>query len=381
MSTLHMCVDEGAIVGDSIALPTPPYEYQWRGREPEVGCNRLVCPLCGAEVRSQLGCFLAVFLPPREGFADRVRRLYDAPDWSAFPGVVANEQSRLYACRCYYQSETGWTSAFDPSVQDASGEPLRSLPWTCGGHPPATLPMELDGVTVAAETLRTLVAMWTREAPAKVVALRQLTRLGASAGMLEETMVDLLVDQEVPTRAALVDLWWHHPYVLPLERALPALAAHRSLFRGVTAPRPLASGLSDLDDAVVAVLGKLALLPGSDQPRLIPLLREAASHTRGLRAALSALAVVDGTWLVENAERLAAACPDEAGRVVAEAAQASMATGFNEAMLRELARRVAQSHRVDRAWAAAQLRQTLGEALMRVPGGWGALLESELKGT
>lgn len=107
----HRCHHGGYVVDGTLPLPSDPTDYAHPVVLDVIGCSQLGCTACGESVTWEL------------------------------VGTA-----RTYRCAC-----ESWTG---PLYQAVSGhdpdafETERNLPWRCGGHAPATLPLEVDGLTV-----------------------------------------------------------------------------------------------------------------------------------------------------------------------------------------------------------------------------------------
>lgn len=113
------CVDGGYIVGPRHRVPADERYFQTPGAEFYVGCNRLGCHLCGGSVRQQAGW------KDGPGAPEHARAVYEEQDWGRSPYLVADADSRLYACGCTVVVVSKGQSAVMPNRV-----------WTCRGHPP-----------------------------------------------------------------------------------------------------------------------------------------------------------------------------------------------------------------------------------------------------
>lgn len=141
MSEANYCDQGGWLVSDPIPVPDDPCDYWARGAGATLGCSRLRCQLCEAWVRSAR----EVYVPD---VASRLAELQASADWSTLAGAQPVAGLRTYACAC-----TGWvetalnlTSPREPEPSDPD------LPWRCAGHPLPTLPLDVDGLVVQADT-------------------------------------------------------------------------------------------------------------------------------------------------------------------------------------------------------------------------------------
>ncbi len=142
MRALDHCPDGGWLVNLGWWLPVDPHHAAWSSQL-KIGCNRLMCRACGAEVRS------GAFEPATEGARPTASDLYDAQDWSARDDLRPATKARLYVCRCrvelvYAARPCDPLHAPMPFAQEVP------LPWTCQGHEAVVLPATLDGVSLPA---------------------------------------------------------------------------------------------------------------------------------------------------------------------------------------------------------------------------------------
>lgn len=141
----NFCSYGGTLVAGDHWLPTDPSDYShWTARD-GFGCNNLRCPRCGEAVRDEPDMRLShkVELP-----GDHCRVLSTTSDWTGIPWVEQVPSIRLYACSCHAWAEATGTR-IDPPDREY-GDPV--FPWRCAGHPEATLPLELDGLTLEEST-------------------------------------------------------------------------------------------------------------------------------------------------------------------------------------------------------------------------------------
>ena len=145
----HFCPDGGWVVDATLPVPDDPTDYHHAAMPDTVGCNSLRCPVCEVSVRQRAD--LDVDEAPRGGAA----ALYEATDWPSVPWVDAFEGVRLYACRCTVHAEVACNLTGDPDLDPITDA---ALPWRCSGHALASLPVDVDGLTVDEGTDLTAVA-------------------------------------------------------------------------------------------------------------------------------------------------------------------------------------------------------------------------------
>ena len=142
MSKRSYCPDGGWLVSEA-PVPDDPSDHWTHGVGDVFGCNHLVCRTCGADVRS-----IAQRGPAKALGAEQLGELANTEDWSDSTLLKKAYFQRFYACRCKSYVETERRL-----VQDEDRDPCDVvLPWSCGGHPMTTLPVEAEGLTLSSDT-------------------------------------------------------------------------------------------------------------------------------------------------------------------------------------------------------------------------------------
>jgi hypothetical protein len=137
--SMNYCARGGYLVDATHTLPTDPTEIDVENLS-VVGCTRIRCYGCKALVRNWPGLS---FSTPNHVPRAKISELYDLPDLETSPLIHRTQpRYRLYMCRCSRWLEIG-EHAVDEPDRDYFTDP--DLPWRCEGHPPITLPHELDG--------------------------------------------------------------------------------------------------------------------------------------------------------------------------------------------------------------------------------------------
>lgn len=151
MPLLNRCGLGGSLTSAREPLPAAAFEYD-HAALPRRGCNRLRCPTCGELVRHEDHQRVGTAMAPADAAA-----LYARESVAGSPMVSPARDARLYLCRCRAWVQSRREDALaDP---DPDSLPQRmGLAWRCAGHPPLTLPAELDGVTVTVAALPRLCA-------------------------------------------------------------------------------------------------------------------------------------------------------------------------------------------------------------------------------
>lgn len=254
MTLPNRCDSGGWFTGGDQEWPADPSHFFWPVRVPSLGCTNLVCSSCESPVRSE------VKLRLKDGAGEHAAELFEAADWSSSPWVEAFDVEgppRVYACRCGV-----WQASYPRPVQDASD--LVSVPWSCGGHPLATLPLALDGMEITEPALRDLVRRnyggWVPDTAPKQErklfrfwTLRLYGRLFGTkaAGVVAHTAMGHLLDRRPSARFAALHFTWTHPDNPAAETLSLLDPADVALFVGHTTPDTTdGRGTMDLGDCL-----------------------------------------------------------------------------------------------------------------------------------
>lgn len=348
MTGVNRCAPDAWLCGPARPLPTAPSDFDWPGRKPVHGCNHLVCLACGAEVRSQDGRWL------HARYTARPAQLYSTADWSTIDGVEVDPDFRLYSCRCLHQSEFAVTLTFDPVQAMIHEDPTRRVPWTCGGHPPLELPIELGGRAIADAAALAPAIVAAAADPAQAEAVRGLffqTQHGALDGVVAATLAAAAAGP-APFAPALQALFESEPRLAPLTTFAAELG--RSPPTKAQAARARRGQL--LDVLAAAILASSEGCP----PHALARLRAEALHGVTPPQHLRVFEYVDRDWLLAHAPKLLAKNRARAGAILARVGRA-MLFGATEpaATLRELAALAAKTG-VPADTLAAQAEAELG---------------------
>jgi hypothetical protein len=300
--TVNYCKAGGYCVSESEWLPAEPFDYDWVRRAPFVGCNRLRCGSCGAEVRSAVN-----FALPSMGPAE-VYELLGEGDTTRFQ---PQPFGRIYACRCYMIE----------AVAVIRSQPLDdmepSVPWSCDGHPWLQLPAELEGVRIAEDSDWSTVARQALDHPVVLHPelrshpgfwLQRLYHLllgRPAAELISRAAGDLALDPEPRVRLGAISfflLGWDQPGA---ERLAPALREHPELFVDIVVPGFTVS----LERWILSVLEWRVR---SGDPEALEVMRAALFRTfspLGVEEYFHMMARVDQQWFLEHADQLFAAQP------------------------------------------------------------------------
>ena len=136
----NFCSHGGTLVSGDRWVATDSSEHSHWSTGDVVGCNNLRCRRCGEAVRNATDV-----RPAREGRPEAFWEILAATeDWTSLPWIEPAPTIRLYACSCYVWTEAIQRRTAPPDWED--GDPV--FPWRCAGHPVATLPLEMDGLTL-----------------------------------------------------------------------------------------------------------------------------------------------------------------------------------------------------------------------------------------
>lgn len=139
--SLRVC-DCGGYLVSSVLRVGVPFEVQFDGLNDLVGCSRLRCAICGADVRNLVARLPRPEIPPAT--------LHESQRVDELSEPNANEEARLYYCRCLYWLETSQTC----TTPTGSGDVLEPvLPWSCSGHPTVAAVDGADQLALAAGIL------------------------------------------------------------------------------------------------------------------------------------------------------------------------------------------------------------------------------------
>jgi hypothetical protein len=215
---MNRCEPDAYVLGPDRDPPADPTEYDWENRSETVGCNRLFCPQCKEEVR-----------------------MVPSPD----------PARRLYVCAHYQHSASeGCMTHEIHFTMFGDAEPVTRLPWTCGGHPSAELPVRFLGRTIEdrAELVAAIVGAPDVDA---VLSLHNRTRNGSLGGIVPESLMGAMGSSSPPDRARLIDLlastlFWERSTVGVVQEMLARLCAEA--LSGVTTSHQLyVLGIKDVE--------------------------------------------------------------------------------------------------------------------------------------
>ncbi len=322
---MRFCVYGGHVIEGHTRLPGDPVDHD-AARLPILGCNRLRCPLCKAQVRSVAQRDARDRRGPLEVAA--LAALYEVDELAASPLLAPSEGTRLYLCRCTSWAESIGRRPLGGPDPDPSTDP--HAPWRCEGHPVPELPHVFDGEEITPDTVGDTMHRALAGAPPAGAApddkqrgfwpARMAQRLAGTPWEARAVAALLAgVDDPEPkvrSRALHALLVLERPE--GAERAVELLGGDRTGFAGtrdvftpVTADTTLEESLWRLAAPLVARPGRARELARAD----------ALAPGKGSAALYGALASGDAAWVAVNAEEIARATP-AAGKALTSACKA-----------------------------------------------------------
>ena len=322
VAVLSFCPDGGWLVSEAV-VPDDPSDHWTHGVGDVFGCNRLVCEACGVSVRS------AAHRGPKKTLsAEQLTELADTDDWSSSPLLEKAYFQRFYACRCtsFVESERRLVQDNDRDAFDAV------LPWSCGGHPAPTLPVDAEGLTLSADTDWDAVvrqvfdgsgpggdAVSWNELPTSWLArlYHRLRGLPECVALSRAIAAGLESDRPEDVGSALLFFrWWPHAVgsekVLPLANRVGGSTVFPAPLRDISTP-----------ESPAVTLGARARASETVAPEVVVHLRGAAISTEDgvvgggrFEPLLKALAMHDADWLARNAPDVAAGGADRANALL-----------------------------------------------------------------
>lgn len=289
------CAQNGLLVRSSGVFPEDSHIFGYASNADSIGCNRLRCTSCLAFVRQRPKTEI------KPGLSPDPAHLYETEDWSRLGELKPDKHGRLYACRCTSWVEYGTTSL----AEDDSMRP--TPPWGCGGHPPITLPWDLDGIhleptTDAARLARDVLSR--RRVPPralegeKAIPSRWLVKLvlllGGStnatdmAALVSPAVAAVLGERPSPViRNEVIDFFGNFPVASGWEKLFERFLSAPGDFVGVVVPEQSPPTVEDVFAWTVDV--RLARLASRSDPldalTLDVVVRGAtASHRRAAQA-------------------------------------------------------------------------------------------------
>ncbi len=318
MTNFNRCTPDAWVVGARV-LPVDPTDFDWPDRSPVVGCGHLVCLSCNAEVKSQVGFYLALDWDNRELVPRRAIQMQTTEDWSAIEGIQIRPDCRLYACRCFYHSEFTVSHTFDPENVDMSGRATRNLPWTCAGHPPLELPVQFGDRSFTDAAALSVAIVEAANDPARAELVRGLyyrTHRGSLEGLVPEALASAAIGPS-PLSPALKALFERQTSLAPLRAFTEELVRYQ-----VGLAQPDSTRRTQIVDVLVKVVWQRPA--GIVESGTIEMLRDEAIKGVVTPSQLEMFEVFDGDWLVTHVEELAGKNPALSGGILARAGRAML---------------------------------------------------------
>lgn len=368
------------VVGGSHRLPDDPCEYNHEFNSGP-GCNNLRCESCGAPVRiGPLGTSL------KEGAQKDLGTLYASQDWKSLPFVTTEYPSwRLYACMC-----SSWEEAKEHRLvndHESPGEP--DLPWSCGGHPPPTLPLVLGDLTVSDDTdwVATVEQILGGACPRRLERYDEGPWLWLSwlyaylrglpvASKLSRVVADRIADPDERAIGAALFFFRWFPEAEGMDRVVAQAEANlESIFAGRRVPeRDFAPRLWDV---MIAAMQRRTGVDDALQVRIVAVVREvmlrSGPDAEAVNAMLDDLDYADAfreddfAWMADNIVALEAAAVGRWRMILNLLYYASRRNVEHEALLVIAGTALIQSRRVDlnaiRAWIQRRGRNMSAWAL------------------
>lgn len=337
---MNLCANSGYLVDASTTVPTDPTDFHVADLA-VVGCNKLHCQRCKAEIRHAVG----LAFRERADYPEKVlTALYATADLATSALLHDSGQPwRLYLCKCNRWLETAKHACDTPDPSDTDPQ----MPWECAGHPQITLPHDFDGVQIATRAeLHGLAVRGLRDfhpPRARAVDIPHsawLCRLPArldpdDAAVVIDAALEALGDPDPRARARALELFSVVASDAARDKLMAMLGGDRSGFAGV--PNNLTRWTTDktLEESAWRVLAP-AIANGGPARELA---RTDALAGRASRVVFGGLALGDSEWLAENAERIARVAPNRVEDLVFGIVQLPLSMPIKA--LRDQARRAA----------------------------------------
>jgi len=268
-----------SLVGPKRWLPNAPFDYGWGS----IGCNQLRCGKCGQLVRSR---------------------------------VDAARFCRHYECACQSRDEYN----YHVIGSDAGDDHEFRTAWYCPGHPQLPLPIQLDGIDIAAvapfssivsQTLANppFIAPGFRSSSFWVQRLYRLLPAVSQQAAVGQAVAAQLASPDAATARAAIDFFCDIPAAPGGEHV--AAVADRDHDRLRATPDPVSEGASLFDSMLEAINARLVLVNEG-----VPVDHAALSVARSALlsgeagdATVFRVAKVDATWYCEHAADVVRARP------------------------------------------------------------------------
>ncbi len=339
---MNRCPNSGYLVDATRTVPTDPTDCHVDDLA-VVGCNRLRCRHCKADVRHQV----RLAFRERADYPGKVlTALYETADLATSALLHDTGQPwRLYLCKCNRWLETA-THACDAPDADATDP---QMAWECSGHPHIALPHDFDGVAVATRAeLRDLTVRFLHgfhppgaravDIPFSAWLCRLPARLAPDdAAVVVDAALEALGDPDPRARARALELFTVVPSDAARDTLIAMLGGDRDGFAGVPNDLTRWTTTKTLEETAWRVVAPL--VEGGGRAR--ELARADALAGRAGRVVFQALALGDSEWLALNAERIARVAPGRVEELVFGIAQLPLSMPIKALLSR--ARRAAEA--------------------------------------
>ncbi len=314
---MHMipCFYSGYLVDGTGVIPTDVAERETEFL-PTIGCSRLRCRNCGAQVRHVVG---VAFATKEDIEPSALATLYDMPDLLMSPLMHrTRDEWRLYICRCDRWLETDKTALDPPDRDDSPGKP-----WYCEGHPLMALPYTYAGASIETVTdLRTVTQCGLSGEVQPVVRAadrEKLYWLLRLHGQLEPDVALAMtnvaaVNLQENNAATLARSLWFLFYTATeqhRERVLDVLKTKQELLTA-----PIEFGVTTLDNTVSNTAWRVVAPLVAQEGAAREYARSEALANRPSRALFDALAQYDTDWFLTHLEEIVQSIPGNAGVLI-----------------------------------------------------------------
>jgi hypothetical protein len=196
---------------------------------------------------------------------------------------------------------------------------ISNIPWSCGGHPPATLPVSIDGTEITRFSDLETILRERLDHPRENVLNLFHERLAGTP--LESSVGDIatrfLSDSDPLAKGKALGFFCSYPQTLGARRAFELAQGDRSGFAGVPDSRPI-DGCPTLEGRLVLTVGRLwteRVLPYTEA---LELLRRDALRRETSCAVIETLGQLDYQWLRDHADEIATAAPNAIGMLLVQ---------------------------------------------------------------
>ena len=308
----NYCANNGLLIGASTPIPEDPSDFAFDRRWDSLPCSHVACSKCNNKVRWLDG--VVAKGPPQQ--------LYEADDPYSLPFVKSSstfKHHRVYYCKCRYFGTIG------AMPLNFHIEPMRSPPksWTCGGHPPLTLPLTLGTVDVPAQPNWNLFidsVLLGQQDTSKSKRIDDICYLfgrlrGTPSGEeIAEKMREWAQSDEPQKLGASIVFYWRFPQAPGSETLIKT--AKECLETLVNIPSPYSNRGESLYSLLISVIGVLVRDGKPYEEPIRSWIRALGRRKGGLQRSIFLLIDYDLDWTINNFEALAVATPEFAAQAL-----------------------------------------------------------------